>query len=910
MPKLSWNEIQARAIKFSKNYENIQSEKAESQSFYNDFFQIFGIERRRIASFEYPSKKADGNEGSIDVLWKGKLLCEQKSAGKSLIKAKKQALDYFPGLKDEELPQFILTSNFQEFYLTNLDTKEEAKFKLNELSENIYLFDFIAGYEKIQTDEQDPVNQKAAKRMARLHELLFKNGYRGENLEILLTRILFCLFADDAGIFQPRDSFLSYIVNETRIDGTDLGMHLNQIFQVLDRPEDTRQNNLNQNLLPFPYINGNLFSKQIPIASFDKKLREELIECCYFDWKRISPSIFGSLFQASMDPDRRRSLGAHYTSEENILKLISPLFLDELKDEIKKTNSHIKLKNIKEKIGNIKILDPACGCGNFLVISYRELRKLELEIIKKIDKIKFGDGRARSETQYLDLELSNVSKISLNNFIGFEIDILPSKIAELSMWLVDHQMNIELSNYLGNYFAKIPLIESADVFKINSNTADWDQILKKEEVDYIIGNPPFIGSKERNKDQQSEMKIVFDNLSGAGDLDYVTCWFKKASDFIHNTKIKCAFVATNSITQGQQPGPLWESLNKKGIKIDFGYRTFTWSNEAEKNANVHVVIIGFSHNNHKKKILYEYKNDQIFKKNVTNINGYLLNAKNVYIKKRSERISQNLGEMIYGSIGYDENNFFFNKEEYENFIKEHPDNKNFLRRTMGSKELINNNERWCLWLEEKDLKNIQKNNSILNILKKIKDFRSNSQRSGTRQKAQTPYLFGEIRQPNEEYIGIPKVSSINREYLPIDFLSKDIIATGSLQIIKKKDKLSFGILSSNIFSAWLKNIGGKTKSDYQNSITVVYNNFPFPKKIDQKLIKEIEQSVDNILLVRKNSNTNNLADLYNPLTCPKNLLEAHQKLDKAVHKCYGKIFKSEMEIIEHLFDLYSQFLNN
>ena len=829
-----------------------------------------------------------------------------KSKGRNLIKARKQALDYFPGIKEKDLPRYVLSSDFQNFDLLDLDTGEENRFTLKELPEKIRLFGFIAGFEEIKVKEEDPVNISAAEKIAQLHQEILKNGYKGKTLEILLSRILFCLFADDAGIFYPKDIFLSYLINNTKEDGSDLGLHLNEIFQVLDREESRRQKNLNEDLISFPYVNGNIFSENIPHVSFNKKLRDILIECCSFDWKKISPAIFGSLFQAAMDPELRDNLGAHYTSEKNVLKVLEPLCLNELNEEFKNASSSlIKLKNLKKKLSKIKFLDPACGCGNFLVIAYREFRKLEFKIIKQIDNLNSNNKSIRTQ-MVLDVESSNLTTIPLYNFIGFEIDFLPSKITELSMWLVDHQMNIELSNYIGDYFAKIPINEAVEVFNINANEVDWKSYVQIEEVDYIIGNPPFRGVKERTIDQSNEVKNIFSKLPGSGNLDYVACWFKKAAEFIKNTNIKCAFVSTNSISQGIQPGILWKILINLETKIDFCYRTFVWDNELKKKANVHVIIIGFSHKNVKtKKIIYDFDLEKnLFSKHVKNINEYLLDAPHILIQAKNKPISKILPEMNYGSIGYDNNIFIFNEEnELNDFLKENPLAKKYIKNYMGSAEMINNLDRWCLWLENIDQNDLKQMPGVKNKIEEVRILRKNSDRKSTQKTADTPYLFGEIRKPSEDYIGIPKVSSIRRNFLPIKFLNKDTIPNGSLAFINGQDKFIFGILSSSIYSIWLSCIGGKMKSDYQNSIKIVFNNLMIPENSDKSKKDDVVNSVNKILDIRNNLNDKSLANLYDPNTMPKNLLDAHNELDKKIYKYLGKKIDNRNEILEYLMEL-------
>ena len=904
--RISWSQIRDNAIKFAKDFENETSERAESQTFYNEFFKIFGVSRRRVATFAEPTKKSSGGSGEIDLLWKGKIICEHKSKGKNLIKARKQAFDYFAGLKEQDLPRYVLSSDFQNFNLLDLDTGEENKFTLKELPEKIQLFGFIAGFEEIKIKEEDPVNIEAAEKIAILHEEILKNGYKGKTLEILLSRILFCLFADDSGIFYPKDIFLSYLINNTKEDGSDLGLHLNEIFQVLNREEDRRQKNLNVDLISFPYVNGNIFSENINHVSFNKKLRDILIECCSFNWKKISPAIFGSLFQAAMDPELRDNLGAHYTSEKNVLKVLEPLCLNEFHQEFEKSSSSvIKLKNLKKKLSKKKFLDPACGCGNFLVIAYRELRKLELKIIKQIDNLNSRNNSPRTQ-MVLDVESSNLTTIPLYNFIGFEIDFLPSKIAELSMWLVDHQMNVELSNYIGEYFAKIPINESVEIFNINSNNVEWKEYVQTDEVNYIIGNPPFRGVKERTKDQSQEVKNVFNKISGAGNLDYVCCWFKKTAEFIKDTSIKCAFVSTNSISQGIQPGILWRVLISLETKIDFCYRSFVWDNDLKKKANVHVIIIGFSHNNVKtNKLIFDTDlENKLFSKNVNIINEYLIDAPYVLIEAKTKPLSKLLPEMNYGSIGYDNNIFIFNKEDELNiFLERNPLAKKYVKKYMGSAEMINNLKRWCLWLEDIDQNDLKKMPGVKDKIEKVKIFRKNSDRKLTQKTANTPYLFGEIRKPTKNYIGIPKVSSIRRKFLPVKFIDKETIPNGSLAFINGQDKFVFGILSSSIYSVWLSCIGGKMKSDYQNSIKIVYNNLVIPENPDENLKERIINLVDNILKIRDRLNDKSLANLYDPNTMPKDLLNAHNELDEKIFIYLDKKIKSNNDLLRHLMML-------
>ena len=563
---LSWNEIKNRAINFSKEWEKEQREHAESQSFWNDFFNIFGISRKRVASFEEPVKKLGEQRGRIDLFWKGTLLVEHKSRGKDLSKAYTQAMDYFPGLKEAELPKYILISDFETFKLYDLEEDKNYEFTLNELYKNVHLFGFIAGYTKHKVVAEDPINIQAAQMMGKLHDKLKDVGYDGHSLEVFLVRLLFLGFAEDTSIFEKR-AFLEFLENKTSEDGSDLGSKLTELFQVLNTPFEKRLKNLDESLATFPYVNGKLFEEFLPIPSFDSKMREILLECCYLDWSKISPAIFGSLFQSIMDKEHRRNLGAHYTSEANILKLIRPLFLDELYEKFEKVKKNKKqLAEFHKELSTLHFLDPACGSGNFLIIAYRELRILELEILK----ILYSENV---------LDISSIVWCDVDQFHGIEVEEFPAQIAQVAMWLIDHQMNMMISEHFGQYFVRLPLKKSANIVHANSLQISWEDVISKEKLTYILGNPPFIGKQLQNKEQKDDMARIFNKVQGAGVLDYVTAWYLKASKYIQNRKIKVAFVSTNSIVQGEQVGILWKELfTNYGIKIHFAHQTFNCSN--------------------------------------------------------------------------------------------------------------------------------------------------------------------------------------------------------------------------------------------------------------------------------------------------------------------------------------------
>ena len=900
---LSWNEIKKRALEFSEEYKDATKENAETQSFYNDFFNVFGISRRRVASFEEPVKKIGDKKGRVDLFWKGMLLIEQKSSGKDLSKAKEQALSYFPNLKEYELPKYVLVSDFQNFELFDLEENIEVKFKLSELHKNVNHFGFIAGYTKRKFEDQAPVNIKAGELIADLHEKLVDNGYTGHELEQFLIRLLFCLFADDSGIFE-RDIFKFYVEERTQEDGNDLGGHIERIFQVLNKPRDQRQKNIDEDLDRFPYVNGGLFEGYLPHVQFDSNMREQMIKCCNFDWSNISPAIFGAIFQSAMNQEQRRNLGAHYTSEKNIMKLIKPLFLDELHEEFKKVKSNKnKLQEFHNRIASLKFLDPACGCGNFLIIAYRELRELEIKVLKSLL------GEASELDAFTDL--SNFTKVNIEQFYGIEIEELPAKIAEVALWLVDHQMNLKLSETFGKYFARIPLTKTKNIWHANALRVDWEDLFSKKELNYILGNPPFVGKKEQSQPQKEDARKVFEGIKGNGVLDFVTCWYLKSAQYIQNTNIKVAFVSTNSIAQGEQVGVLWNELfDKYKVKINFAHRTFTWSNEAKGKAAVHVVIVGFANCSDNKKLIFEYENENSEPHEIqaNNINPYLVEGNSCTILKRRAPFA-NFPNLTYGSIAIDDGLFIFSEDEKEGIILNDARIGNYLRPYIGADELLKGKKRWCLWLKDANPQDIQVIPEIKRIVSAVKNFREKSSRKETKELAKYPALFGEIRQPDEDYLIIPKVSSKNRNYLPVGFLNKSYIANGSSLIIKNGSKLIFGILSSSMHIEWLRCVGGRMKSDYQYSSGIVYNNFPWPKNPTDKQIKTIEEKAQAVLDIRKLYPDISLADLYNPLTMPKELVKAHNELDKAVDLSYRKaVFKDERERIEFLFNLYQEYL--
>ena len=781
--------------------------------------------------------------------------------------------------------------------------------------------------------------------MGKLHDRLKGIGYTGHPLEVYLVRLLFCLFAEDTTIFE-RKQFQEYIERRTNIDGSDLAAKLEQLFQVLNTPEDKRFTTLDEDLAAFPYVNGKLFEEPLPIASFDSKMRQALLDCTYIDWSKISPAIFGSMFQSVMNPEERRNLGAHYTSETNILKLIKPLFLDDLWKEFESVKGNkYQLTEFHKKLSTLKFLDPACGCGNFLVITYRELRLLELEILRELYK---------SGQRFISIE--NIVWLDVDQFYGIEYEEFPARIAEVAMWLIDHQMNMLVSQEFGQYFVRLPLMKSAHIRVGNALQMDWSALTQEDVVDikadntniymvsepvahygtvnvfskkvqvvegtypksfsgkshfdYILGNPPFVGKKEQNHNQKLDMQRVFSGVKGFGILDYVTAWYVKAAQLIANTPTKVAFVSTNSITQGEQVGVLWNLLfNHYNIKIHFAHRTFKWSNEARGKAAVHVVIIGFANYDTGNKRIFEYENikGEPHEVKVKNINPYLVDAKDVFIEKRLKPIC-NAPEISFGSMPNDGGNFLFTDEEKTEFVTKEPESEKFFKPLISADEFLNGHKRWCLWLKDANPTELKEAKHITERIENVRQLREQSKRQATQKLAAFPTLFGEDRQPNSDYVLIPSTTSENRKYIPLGFFGKDDIANNSCHIIPNGSLFHFGVLMSAMHMAWVKYICGRLKSDYRYSASIVYNNFPWPDNPTEKQITAIEDAAQKVLDTRLQFPNSSLSDLYDPLTMPPALVKAHNELDKAVDLAYRpQPFTSEANRMEFLFGLYEKY---
>lgn len=896
---ISWNEIKDRALKFSREWADECSEDAEAKPFLTDFFNVFGVNRRRVATFEERVKKIDGKDGYIDLLWKGVLLVEQKSRGKSLDRAHQQAKDYFHGLKDRDLPRYILVSDFERFRLYDLEENTQHEFTLKELHKNVKLFGFIAGYQTTSYKEQDIVNVKAAEKMGKLHDRLKAIGYTGHELEVYLVRLLFCLFAEDTSIFERRQ-FQDLIEQRTAEDGSDLAQWLGSLFEVLNTPDDKRLANLDEQLAAFPYVNGNLYAEHLRTASFDKEMRESLLECCSLDWSRISPAIFGALFQSVMDQKLRRNLGAHYTTEKNILKLIKPLFLDELHEEFEKIKTNKKkLEEFHKKIANLKFLDPACGCGNFLVIAYRELRELELKVLCSLYK---------DMTDRL-LDVGHEIRCDVDQFYGIEIEEFPAQIAQTALWLMDHQMNMKVSEEFGQYFRRLPLKKSATILQRNALRLDWREVVRPKELNYILGNPPFVGAKYMDDAQREDVATVFHDMQGAGLLDFVSAWYRKAVDYMNdNTSIKTAFVSTNSITQGEQVGILWSDLLRRGAKIFFAHRTFQWSSEARGKAAVHCVIVGFSLEELAEKRLFDYetiKSDphEILAKN---INPYLVDAPDTIIVRRTNPLCD-VPEIHFGNQPIDGGHLIFTTEEKNELLKKEPAAEELFRMFLGADEFINGVERWCLWLATSSPDKLRGLPSVRERLERVKQFRLSSKRKATQELAKTPAQFAFVSHKESHYLIVPSVSSERRQYIPFGFMTPSVIASNLCLIVPDAGLYHLGIMSSTMHMAWVRSVCGRLKSDYRYSAAIVYNNYPWPQNVTDKQKLTIEEAAQAVLDARARHPDSSLADLYDPLTMPPELVKAHQKLDAAVDAAYSKKkFQGDSDRVAFLFELYQQ----
>ena len=906
--RLSWNEIRSRAAQFVRDHADDRYEKSETQTFYNDFFAMFDIKRRSVARYERHVDKLDNSDGYIDLLWPKVLLVEQKTTERSLHRARDQALEYLDALSEHERPRYLLLCDFQKWELLDLDLDEEIRFNLAELPEYIEHFGFMMGVHKRTFRDQDPVNIEASELIGAVHDGLRASGYVGDDLDRFLVRLVFCLFADNTGIFEP-ESFLSLLEDRTTTDGADTGMWLDRLFDTLNRPKGGRSSLLDEDLSSFPYVDGDLFSDRIRNADFDSSLRADLIAAARFDWSRISPAIFGALFQSVMDPDHRRAIGAHYTTEQNILKVIEPLFLDDLRAEFEHIRGlrgrarRSRLSEFQQKLGKLTFFDPACGCGNFLIIAYRELRQLEIEVLVEIH------GEERQAVQ----DVSQLSVMNVDQFYGIEILEFPTRIAETALWMMDHIMNVRLSEAFGQYFSRIPLRRSPHIHCQDAHEIDWNEILPAERCSYVLGNPPFRGSQFQSELQSEQVRRAAANVSGSGTLDYVTAWFLVASDYTQRGSARIGFVATNSITQGAQIGVLWPLLYDKGnLEIAFAHRTFEWGSEASGKAHVHVVIIGLTKEAAVPavKALYSYdtvKSDEPRASSHTAISPYLIDGQaiaNPRIVVRSSRLPLNhLPHLKTGVQMIDNGLLTFTDEERAEFVEKERDSEPFFRKYVGGDEFINGFHRWVLYLRDVSPNELRALPLVGERLNQVKQYRQASNRASTRNLA--PTMIGVDERLEHDYLVLPNTSSERRDYIPIGWLSPDVVANQKLRILPDPQLWQFGLLTSTMHMAWMRTVSGRMKSDYMYSVGVVYNTFPVPamRLAQRRRLSELAQQV---LDARAHWPDATLADLYDPDTMPADLRRAHRALDRYVDRVYRPRigFNSERERVEHLLARY------
>ena len=936
-------------------------EVADKVTYWNTLLRILGVPQELIDNKSYIDyeksvivRQGKHFRGSIDAyIPSTKVLIEQKSFGVDLSKPEsrnnggdntpitpfQQARRYDNNLAQNEKSRFIVLSNFNEIWIydvrESLDTKP-IKLTLSELPKQINLLDFLVKKDdSIHLEKEKKISIKAGEIVAKLYNELAKQ-YKDPNTEeakksinTLCVRLVFCLYAEDAGLFESKSQFHDYLKN---IEPNKIGRALRTLFKVLDKPNGENGDKHNERLIDdggnlfgpyfeeenpeladFPYVNGGMFADEsIIIPPFTDELKKILLVDAseQFDWSDISPTIFGAVFESTLNPDTRRQGGMHYTSVENIHKVIDPLFLNDLKDELNEIKSY-KLQNTRKnkakafqnKLSNLTFFDPACGSGNFLTETFLQLRHLENEAI-------------RIETEgasLLDMgDSSKFIKVSIQQFYGIEINDFAVSVAKTALWIAEDQMMKETQElFWGAQWDFLPLKTYTHIHEGNALQMDWQNILANYACHYIIGNPPFLGKKEQNKSQKQDLKDIFSQGkrdSTISVLDYVCGWYKKANDYIANQKTQVAFVSTNSITQGEQIGPLWSHLNN--LSINFAWKTFAWDNDAKNKAHVHVVIIGFSDKHFEKKNKYIYDGNTINK--VSHINPYLVDyiPDNITIIKHTKNIDNKAPELHYGSMPIDNGNLILNEADVNTIKKENAEFLKFVRPYGGGREVINSTFRWCLWLDNVDPKEYKQSKFIMDRIQKNKEFRKNSGRTQTKKLADIPYLFGEIRQPKTNMLVFPKVSSEKREYIPIPFISPNIIINGSSLLISDANNYDFGILESKIHMAWMRAVAGRLETRYQYSKELVYSNFPWPN-ITDKQKEKITKTAQEILDARKNHPQNSLADLYDPLLMPIDLRKAHKANDTAVLEAYGlSTDATEHEIVAKLFEMYEKLIKD
>lgn len=906
-------------------------EQGNNENFIYEFLLLYGIPKVTITKTKNSKLKKAENQ----IIIKKKLFFEYYNQGVSLFETKDtDLLERINVLTNDPQtyahdPRFIIVTDYKRFLAVDTKTKDTRDIEFKDLWKHTDFFLPWAGKEKYQPHVESMADVKAAEKMAKIYDEIYHNNKTFANeynhdLNVFLTRLLFCFFAEDTGIFTEDSLFTKSLVEHTQEDGSDLKEFFEVLFASLDKLDKSQYP---QYIQKFPYVNGKLFRDTIHIPELTAKTRELMIECGdRNNWKEINPDIFGSMFQAVKTAEVRSGLGQHYTSVPNIMKVINPLFMDNLREEFEKNKDNInKLKALQARLGKIRIFDPACGSGNFLIIAFKQMKLLEMDIIKRIQEIS-GEK---------DFQM-NLSVIELKQFYGIEIDDFACEIAKLSLWLAEHQMNCKFREEIGEPKPTLPLSESGHIVCGNALRMDWEEVcpkyiekatlahevdradlrnttlkldLPKEEAEvYILGNPPYVGRSKRDLFQQEDMDFVFQNRPiKYGDLDYISAWFVKSKDFIQESKnIKIAFVSTNSVCQGSQVNLLWKYMLNQSLQINFAYKSFKWGNNAKKNAGVTCVIIGISSKNNLSKYLYE--NGQKYK--VDYINPYLEPSKEVIIEKRKTPLSKIFPEMVLGCSPKDDGNLLLTEQEKNYLVKTYPESTVLIKGFCGSDSFINGLKRYCLLINEKNLDMACAIPEISERIEKTRVFRLKSKKEATRNLAKTPYKFGELRYQEDNFLIIPLVSSERRRYIPIGYIEKGNVVSNLAYAIYNPDNIIFGILMSYIHNLWVVAVGGKMETRLRYSSTLVYNTFPFPK-ISEQQKKQIELRVQEILRIREKYSEKTMAELYDPDKMPKDLLDAHHSLDMVIESCYRKKpFENDEQRLAHLFKMYEMMTNN
>ena len=929
---MNLKEQQKQAKAFIERWKDRGNERQDTQSFWLDLLQsVYGIENpSEYIKFEdtVMMDHTSFMDGYIDTT---KVLIEQKGANKDLSKAIKQsdgsfltpfqqAKRYSANLPYSKQPRWIITCNFKEFYVYDMEKPhgEPTVIRLEDLEKEAYRLEFIVGTTNEHLEREMAISMEAGEIVKEIYSGLlqqYKNPENPESLHAmnqLIVRLVFCFYAEDAGMFGKKTMFHDYL---SRFSSRDFRRGLLDLFNVLNTPIDERDPYLDDELSAFPYVNGGMFAENnLEVPQFTDELRESILEhaSSSFDWSEISPTIFGAVFESTLNPETRRSGGMHYTSIENIHKVIDPLFLDALKEElneIRQIKQPATLKKraqqFQEKLSRLVFFDPACGSGNFLTETYLSLRRLENEAIK----LYVGD------TVLLDVGYDLV-KVKISQLYGIEINDFAVSVANAALWIAESQMLEETLSIAYSNMQFLPIKSYSNIVEGNALKLNWEEIVPKEKLSYIIGNPPFVGHSIQNEQQKKEIRSIYVDENGkeynlAGKIDYVAGWYFKAASLISNTNIKVAFVSTNSICQGEQVVGVWQPLYKRfGVNIDFAYQTFKWGSEAKDKAAVHCVIVGFStnHNNEKKQLFSSTDKLDL----VDNINPYLLSGKTIFVESVKTPICP-VSPMYFGSKPTDGGYFFLTPEEKQVIVRKEPQSEKYIRKVLGAQEYINNVERYCLWLVGITPSELKSSPMIYERVKKVREFRLASKAESTRKFADRPTEFKQNAQPNKPYLIVPRVSSENRRYVPIGYIDPEVIATDATQIIPNATLYEFGVITSNVHMAWMRTVAGRLKSDYRYSSTIVYNTFPWPK-ITEEQKEYISKTAQGILDARALESESSLADLYNDVIMPVELRKAHQANDIAVMKAYGMIKKvngkdklmSETETISKLFEMYEE----